>query len=154
MSSSSEDFFNLIDHVPTSIFVLDVTADAIPVYAHYNAYALDRLGRELSEFVGKTTIEVFGEQYGTAAYTEQRKTIMARKTREYEFQLPLGNEVRIVRTTLVPQIAPSGKVHRLIGSAHDVSLEWVAESAQSKLKNMGSEVEQFIAMAAHGPVTV
>lgn len=149
MSQLSEDLFTLLDFVPAPIFVLDVLRGNIPVYAHYNQFALRKIDRELPELIGKTTIEVFGEQYGAAAYNEQRKTIMARKTREYDIQLPLGNEVRIVRTTLVPQMDPAGKVIRLIGSAVDVSLEWLAQTAKSDLKNIGTEVEQFIAMAAH-----
>lgn len=149
MSQSSEDLFALVDHVPTPIFILDVREGGVPVYAHYNTSALSKVGRELSEFVGKTVIEAFGEQYGTAAYNEQRKTIMGRKTRKYEFQMPVGNEIRVIRTTLCPQLDSSGKVIRLIGSASDVSLEWIAQSTASTLENIGSEVEQFVAMAAH-----
>lgn len=149
MSQSSEDLFALVDHVPTPIFVLDVHDGDIPVYAHYNVCALEKLGRKLHEFVGKTVIEAFGRQYGAAAYAEQRKTIMARKTRKYEFQMPVGNEIRIIRTTLVPQLDKTGKVVRLVGSASDVSLEWIAKSTANTLESIGTEVEQFVAMAAH-----
>lgn len=143
------DLFALVDCIPTPVFVLDVRADGVPVYAHYNANALGRLDRDLDSIVGRTTVEAFGEEFGTAAYNEQCKTIAQAKPRKYEFQLPVGNEVRVVRTSLYPQLDADGKVVRLIGSASDVSLEWIAQTAQAKLDHIGTEVEQFIAMAAH-----
>ncbi|UWR23724.1 HAMP domain-containing sensor histidine kinase [Sulfitobacter sp. S190] len=144
-----EDLYQLLDCVPTPIFVLDVLEGAVPVYGTYNAAALARLGRPLSDFVGRTTIEAFGAEYGAAAYREQLETIRTRTRRSYEFKLPFGDETRIVRTTLAPQMTPEGEVIRLIGSAKDVSAEWAAANAQAKLRSIGDEVEQFVTMAAH-----
>jgi signal transduction histidine kinase len=143
------DLFALVDCIPTPVFVLNVTPDGIPVYAHYNKIALRKLDRDLSDIVGRTTVEAFGDEYGAAAYNEQCKTIETRKIRSYEFQVPFGNELRVVRTTLYPQLDDSGAVIRLIGSATDVSTEWIATSVQAKLETIGTEVEQFVAMAAH-----
>ena len=144
-----DDLFALLDCVPTAIFVMDVAADGCPRYAHYNTAALRKLGRPLSDFIGKTTVEAFGVAFGTAAFDEQRKTIAAREPRAYEFELPFGDEIRIVRTTLSPQVDNTGTVTRLIGSSDDVSHEWIAQSTQVTLSHISSEVEQFIAMAAH-----
>lgn len=149
ISEDMQALYAMLDCVPTPIFVLDVTQGDVPVYAHYNRSALRRLGRELADIVGKTTVEAFGVEYGTQAYEEQRKTILSGKQRKYEFQLPIDEEVRVVRTTLFPQKDAQGHVIRLIGSAQDVSMEWIAQRAQSKLDTIGTEVEQFVAMAAH-----
>ncbi|QUJ77881.1 PAS domain-containing sensor histidine kinase [Sulfitobacter albidus] len=144
-----DDLFALVDCVPTPIFVLDVRAGADPVYAHYNKAARLRLNRPLSDFVGRTSAEVFGSDYGQSAVDEQRRTIAEGKLRRYEFELPIGDELRIVRTTLFPQRDAAGRVFRLIGSAEDVSVEWIAQKAQQQLQEFGSEVEQFVNMAAH-----
>lgn len=144
-----EDLFKLVDCVPTPIFIMDVTPGEFPVYAHYNTAALQKTGRNLADIVGKTSIEVFGPEFGTAACEEQRKTIELGAARKYEYELPLKDEIRIVRTTLTPQLDARGKVIRLIGNPIDVSLEWVAQSAKTKLETISTEVEQFIAMAAH-----
>lgn len=149
MDPASAELFALLDCVPTPIFVLDVKAGDVPVYAHYNKTALLKMGCALSDILGKTVIEAFGAEFGAAAYHEQRRTITSRTQRKYEFQLPVGNEVRVVRTTLTPQMDDSGAVVRLIGSSLDVSVEWIAQTTQAKLANIGTEVEQFVAMAAH-----
>ncbi|MEQ6203706.1 PAS domain-containing sensor histidine kinase [Sulfitobacter sp. HNIBRBA2951] len=143
------DLFALVDCIPTPVFMLDVTPEGTPVYAHFNKAALRNVGRELSEIVGHTAIEVFGEEFGTPAYDEQYKAIQTRKPHTYEFQLPTGKDLRVVRTTLWPQLDENGAVNRLIGSAADVSTEWIASSVKAKLRAIDTEVEQFVSMAAH-----
>ncbi|WP_298857239.1 PAS domain-containing sensor histidine kinase [uncultured Sulfitobacter sp.] len=128
---------------------MDVIPGKAPVYAHYNVAALEKTGRSLSDIVGKTSIDVFGSEFGTAACEEQQKTITLGKQRKYEYELPLKDEIRIVRTTLTPQFDAKGRVIRLIGNPIDVSIEWVAQNAKTKLETISTEVEQFIAMAAH-----
>lgn len=144
-----EELFRLVDCVPTPIFVMDVTPGRLPIYAHYNSEAIEKTGFRLSDIVGRNSIEVFGTVFGPPACEEQRKTILERKQRKYEYELPLKDEIRIVRTTLTPQLDAQGNVIRLIGNPTDVSIEWVAQSAQTKLETISTEVEQFIAMAAH-----
>ncbi|KIN72954.1 PAS domain-containing sensor histidine kinase [Sulfitobacter guttiformis] len=144
-----DEFFKLIDCVPTPIFVMDVTPGQLPVYAHYNVAAREKTGRKLEDIVGKNSIEVFGPTFGAAACEEQRLTILHRKQREYEYEIPLKDEIRIVRTTMNPQFDAQGNVIRLIGNPTDISIEWMAQSAQTKLETITTEVEQFIAMAAH-----
>ncbi|MEQ6248308.1 ATP-binding protein [Sulfitobacter sp. HNIBRBA3233] len=146
---SETDLFDLVDCVPTPVFVLHVRPDGPPVYAHYNAEALRRLRRPLSDFVGRSTSEAFGEEYGLAAEREQMQTIAEGKQRRYEFELPFGEEIRMVRTTLCPQYDKQGNLLRLIGHSEDVSSEWIANATQAKLQSIGSEVEQFVNMAAH-----
>lgn len=143
------ELFDLVDCVPSPIFVMDVLPDGRTVYAHYNKSALLRLRRPLSDFIGRTTGEAFGEEYGAAAMKEQRLTVQEARLRRYDFELPIDDEVRIVRTSLCPQKDAAGKVVRLIGSAQDVSAEWLAKSASSQLQTISTDVEQFINMAAH-----
>lgn len=144
-----DELFKLVDCVPTPVFIMDVVPGSHPVYAHYNLSAIEKTGRNLDAIVGKTSIEVFGAEYGVAACEEQRRTILERKQRKYEYHLPMRDEVRIVRTTLSPQFDRHGTVIRLIGNPIDVSIEWVAQNAKTKLETISTEVEQFIAMAAH-----
>ncbi len=144
-----EDLFALIDCIPTPVFVMDVKEGNIPVYAHYNRSALKRLERPMSDFIGRTAIETFGPEFGETAFREQCKSIESRAQRRYEFRLPIDGELRIVRTTLAPQVDAQGNVIRLIGHTLDVSAEQAADRAQAKLAQIGNEVEQFISMAAH-----
>lgn len=143
------DQFAIIDCVPAPIFVMDVRSDGIPVYAHCNDSLLKLLGRDLSDFVGRTALEAFGEEFGAIAYSEQCKTIAARAQNEFEFQFQAARAEKWVRTTLQPQFDGDGNVIRLVGSVVDISHEKMAQTSQAKLEDIGSEVEQFIAMAAH-----
>jgi signal transduction histidine kinase len=145
----SEKFFKLVDCVRTPIFVMDVVPGGNPVYAHYNLTALEKTDGKLCDIVGKTSIDVFGPEFGAAAVEEQQKTILGRTQRIYKYELPLRDEIRVVRTTVTPRFNSYGDLVRLIGNPIDASIEWLADKAKSKLETIGTEVEQFIAMAAH-----
>jgi signal transduction histidine kinase len=140
------DQFAIIDSIPVPIFILDVRADGIPVYAHCNPILLHQLELDLSNLVGRTAIEAFGTELGSVAYNEQLKTIASRAQNEFEFRFKSRGADRYVRTTHRPQIDATGRVVRLVGSLVDISDE---KSTQAKLDGIGTEVEQFIAMAAH-----
>lgn len=144
-----EDQFALIDSVPTPIFILDVPNDGIPVYAYCNQNLLRRLGRNLSDFVGKTAVQAFGVELGAKLYHEQCKTIASRQQQIFEFHYQIDDRQLNARTTLTPQIDQTQRVVRLVGSSEDISNEKIALKTQAKLNEIGNEVEQFIAMAAH-----
>lgn len=143
------DQFAIIDCIPLPIFVLDVCIDGIPVYAHCNPTLLEQLELDFSNLAGKTAIEAFGTELGSVAYNEQLKTIASRAQNEFEFQFKSRGNDRYVRTTHRPQIDATGRVVRLVGTLVDISNEKTAKSTQEKLDDIGTEVEQFIAMAAH-----
>lgn len=143
------DLFALIDCVPTPIFVMDVRPVGDPVYAHYNEAARRAFGRPLSDFVGRTTAEVFGSTGGALCTLEQHRVIAQGKPRRYEYELSNGEDWRIMHTTLCPQHDSQGRVRRLIGSINDTTAEWSARNAQEQLRELGTEVEQFVHMAAH-----
>jgi signal transduction histidine kinase len=144
-----KDQFAVIDCIPLPIFVLDVCKDGIPVYAHCNPTLLEQLELDFSNLAGKTAIEAFGTELGSVAYNEQLKTIASRAQNEFEFRFKSRGNDRYVRTTHRPQIDATGRVVRLVGSLVDISNEKIAKSTQEKLDGIGTEVEQFIAMAAH-----
>ncbi|KEJ89656.1 sensor histidine kinase [Sulfitobacter donghicola] len=144
-----DDQFALLDCIPTPVFILNVDGQGIPTYAHCNLPLLSYLARELSDFVGHTAPQVFGPEFGDIAFTEQRKAIASRSQHQFEITLHTGDQLRTVRTTLFPQMDQDGRVVRLVGSVQDISSEEIAQTTQEKLNEISTEVEQFIAMAAH-----
>lgn len=144
-----DDLFAVLDYVPTPVFVMDVLESGLPVYAFCNRATLARIKRPMSDFTGLSTVQAYGSAFGQPALDEQRKTILAKTQRSYEFELPFGNGLGIVRTTLNPLMDSSGRVYRLIGSSQDISAEWIAQRAKVKQEIIGNEIEQFVTMAAH-----
>lgn len=148
-TNNLKDQFAIIDCIPVPIFVMEVGDDGVPLYIHSNTTLLKQLGLDLSDFVGRTAIQAFGPEHGSFVYNEQLKTIASREQNEFEFQFQSRGADRYVRTTLRPQLDETGRVIRLVGSVLDIGNEKIAQSTQAKLDGIGTEVEQFIAMAAH-----
>lgn len=144
-----KDQFAIIDCIPVPIFVMKVDDDGVPLYIHSNTTLLKQLDLDLVDFVGRTAIQAFGPEYGSFVYNEQLKTIASREQNEFEFKFQARGVDRYVRTTLRPQLDETGRVIRLVGSVVDIGNEKLAQSSQAKLDGLGTEVEQFIAMAAH-----
>ncbi len=148
-TTNLENQYSIIDCVPFPIFILDVCKDGIPTYAHCNQTILTQLELDFADLEGKTALEAFGTELGSVAYRQQLKSIATQTQIEFEFHFRSKGADKYVRTTLRPQLNESGKVIRLLGSVVDIGSEKIAQSTQAKLDGIGTEVEQFIAMAAH-----
>jgi len=146
---SDAEQFTYLDHIATPVFVLEVAAGGLPVYCAFNACARAISGRPLSDYLGRTAAEVYDTAYGRSALSRHCQVARSGKPLTYELQLPLAGAVRQVCTTLSPETDAEGRVFRLYGTSLDITEECRAREARVSFHTAASEMEQFVAMAAH-----
>ncbi|QFT59566.1 Sensor histidine kinase YycG [Sulfitobacter sp. THAF37] len=146
---SDTDPFSHLDHIATPLFVLEIDGRGLPVYRAFNACARAISGRPLADYLGRTAAEVYDTAYGRTALARHCQVAESGEALTYELQLPLAGEVRKVRTTLSPERDVRGRVARLYGTSLDVTEQARAREAQVSYHTAASEMEQFVAMAAH-----
>ncbi|MFK7835060.1 MAG: ATP-binding protein [Sulfitobacter sp.] len=147
MSVTSE--YQVLDNVAAAIFVLELDEGGAPVFAACNAYGRDLSGRPLSDYLGHTAIEVYPNAYGRTAFARHCEVARLGVQMTYDIDLPLGDRVRTMRTTLRPDRNQAGKVIRLFGTTQDIHAEKEAYDARMQFETLTSEMEQFVALAAH-----
>lgn len=141
--------YDSFDHISASIFVLNVGTDGRPTYAAVNAHARSVAGRPLSDYLGRTALEVYPAAYGRAAYARHCEVIMTGQKAAYDLDLPLNGKLRSLRVTLNPVMDAEGRVTQLFGSSIDITAERHAQDARAEFDTMSSEMEEFVAFAAH-----
>ena len=141
--------YTCFDHVPAAIFVLEVTDAGEPVYAAFNTHALTISGRPLSDYLGRTALEVYPMAYGRGAYVRHKGVIKSGKPTSYEVDLPIAGTIRTIRTHLTPQLDDAGQVIRIFACSVDTTAEALARQAKAEFETLTSEMEQFVALAAH-----
>jgi len=144
----NDDFTNL-DFVASPVFVLRLDASGIPRYVAFNANARATSGKPLSHYLGKTAQEVYEGAYGLTAFKRHCEVATSGQPMTYEIDLPLKGETRIIRTTLLPRRDENGRVTTLFGTSIDLTQERNNDEAHASLKTVTTEMEQFVAMAAH-----
>ncbi|APE43892.1 hypothetical protein BOO69_11090 [Sulfitobacter alexandrii] len=146
---SESDPYAHLDHVAAPLFVLEIDTRGLPVYRAFNAHARGISGRPLSDYLGRTAAEVYDTAYGRTALARHCQVAEAGTALTYELQLPLAGEVRQVRTTLSPELDAQGRGQRLFGTSLDITDQTRAREAKVSYDTAASEMEQFVAMAAH-----
>lgn len=144
----SFDYTNL-DYISAPVFVLEVNDSGCPVYAAFNQHARQLSGRPLEEYLGRTAEEVYPGAYGRIGYARHCEVMASGVSTTYQIDLPINGTPRTVRTTLRPQTDPQGDVIRLYGTSKDMTLEKQALEAKVEFDTLSSEMEQFVALAAH-----
>ncbi|NNK16460.1 MAG: PAS domain-containing protein [Sulfitobacter sp.] len=137
------------DMIAAPVFVLEVSAEGQPVYAAMNSYARKQAGRPLSDYLGRTALEVYPMSYGRSAYDHHCDVLKSGEDRTYELDLPINGKVAAIRTTLRTEKDDNGRILRLIGSSVDMTTEKHARDAKLEFDTLSSEMEQFVAFAAH-----
>ncbi len=144
---------DLLDQVAAAVFVLEVDPTGVPVYAAFNRFAIEASGLSIDDVIGKTAIDVYGGRAGEAAFERHLQVCNSGATMTYEVTLPLQGAETVVRTTLIPRLDENGKLTRLVGTSIDLSEERRYErdalKAQADAEGVLTEMEQFVAIAAH-----
>ncbi|WP_282604205.1 PAS domain-containing sensor histidine kinase [Pelagibius sp. Alg239-R121] len=144
---------DLLDSIGNPVFVLDLQPSRWLTYIAWNQAAVERSGFSKEQVIGKTAREIYPGRLGRAAYDRHAAVAESGMPASYEIVLPLSFDDRVVKTTLMPLRNAEGKVHRLIGSSIDLSSERQQQTARilaaAEVKALTSEMEQFVAMAAH-----
>lgn len=141
--------FSILDNIASPIFVLEVSPTGQPIYVGCNATGCEMAGRPPSDFLGRTALEIYGNDLGRIAYKRHCAVVASKSVAIYELELPLGGKIRTLRTTLTPQLDDTGDVRYIYGSCIDISAVKDAREAKVSLETITSEMEQFVTMAAH-----
>jgi len=122
----------LIDNLPDTIYVKDTKARKIIA----NRADVDCIGCELEEDVlGKTDLDLFNNDIGLRGYEDDMsilKTGEAIMNREEYFLDKAGNK-RWLQTTKIPVRDERGKIIRLLGIGHDITLRKQSDEVLKKL---------------------
>lgn len=146
---TSQHSYSNFDLVAAPVFVLEINDDGEPVYAAFNKFGLQKSGRPLSDYLGRTALEVYSQAYGRTAYARHCAVRDTGVAISYQLDLPVGGITRSFRTTLCPVLGEDGKVTRLVGCSMDLTVEKNAAEAKVQFDTLAIEMEQFVALAAH-----
>jgi len=141
--------FDLLDFIAVPVFVLEWNQSGQMIYAEVNDCWCKAAKQSAFDVIGKTAVEVFANRYGTIAYAHHMKAANTREMHTYDLVLPLGANIRDVRTTLIPRLDAAGEVVQLIGTSVDRTGEVQALDMQADVATASCEIEDFIALAAH-----
>ena len=145
-----EDESDLLDLIWHSVFVLEKNKDGQPRYVGMNRRALTSLGKEDSDVVGKTAIELYPGRQGEVAYRHHQEAFRTGRERHYEIQLPLRGMERMVRTTLMPVADSEGRVWRVVGSSEDISGRQILRRLRAEVETLAGEVDVSPSFSNHG----
>jgi len=140
---------DIFDYIAAPIFVLEVNKGGQPVYAAINTHALEISGRPASDYIGKTALDVYPDSYGRTAYAHHCFVIKNGQRAIYELDLPMAGKICSLRTQLNPQLGPNGQVERVYALSVDVTAEKNARESKVEFDTLSSEMEKFVALAAH-----
>ncbi|MFD2738637.1 PAS domain-containing protein [Sulfitobacter aestuarii] len=140
--------FSQLDHIASPIFVLDVRQPERPVYIAYNSFARGLSGRPLSEYLGRTALEIYQSAHGRTVFDRQCQVAQSGQPVDYPQDLLIAGRQRSFQTTLTPIKDDSGAVVQLYGCARDTTEEQRAREAQVSLGTLSAEIEQFVSIAA------
>lgn len=138
-----------LDLIAVPLFVLEVTDDGLPVYAAFNTAARAISQRPLSDYLGRTATDVYAAAHGRTAFARHCLVVDTGEPLSYELQLPLAGSLRTISTTLRPELDAAGHVVRIFATSVDITVENAAREAKVTLQTAATEMEQFVAMAAH-----
>lgn len=143
------DDFSHLNHIDTPLFVLKVDEEGIPIYAAFNESACKAAGRREEDVLGKTAKELYPGRLGQVAFKRHMHVVSTRKKLVYQLMLPLNDRVRSIQTTLSPVLDEDGEILYLIGTSIDRTAEQETMELRSNMHAVGSEIEDFISLAAH-----
>ena len=143
------DTFDQLEFIASPVFVIEVNEDGLPVYVAINACACTMSGRPPSDYLGRTAKDIYEQSYGRTAFARHCQVIESGKPLTYELQLPMAGKQCRFQTTLHPETDDDGNVIRVYGTSIDITAENAMREANVSLGTNKTEMEQFIAMAAH-----
>ena len=113
---SEEQFRTLVNSMDDIVFTLDNEFKYTGVYGTW----MSKAGFSPGQFLGKTAVEIFGEEEGNLHHEQARKAFGGRST-IYEWSYLNGLERRFVQTSLSPLYGGNGRPHALVGLGRDVT---------------------------------
>ena len=141
--------FECYDSVAAAVFVLEIGKDGTPRYVWMNHCAEVVSGRLRSDVGGLTGAELFGGQAGHDAFDHACEATQNGGEVSYLADIAVNGQLRSFRTTLVPSKDLHGKTTRIVGTLVEQNHPQTSPHLSPACRTHASEVEQFVAMAAH-----
>lgn len=132
---------SIYDGAEIVIFVVDVLEDGSFAYAGWNAAAERVAGRSSAAIVGKSLIEVWGEQQGEGLRQRFTHCISTGTALCFEECLTFSGQETWWFANINPLKKATGQVHRLIGTTFDISDR---KRAEAQLNQRTAELEQTL----------
>lgn len=143
------DFINAIyDGSSQAIWVLNVENDGDFRFEQYNNAACEWTGVTREQIVSKklSEIAVMSEDLKQQLRQNYTRCVVTDKKVDYVEELPFGENVSWYKTTLYPIRDMNGKVHKIVGTAIDITNEQVL---LRRLKESNEYLERFAFVASH-----
>ncbi|MEP5732551.1 MAG: ATP-binding protein [Sulfitobacter sp.] len=141
--------YTLFDHVAAPIFVLELDEEGVPTYTALNERAQQQSDRPMSDFIGRTALDVYPGAYGRHAHARFCDVTRSGLAMTCDIDLPMDRGVSSLRTHLHPEKDAEGRVVRIFGTFQDLTAEQDANDAKDEFNSLSTEMEQFLALAAH-----
>lgn len=129
----------LIDNIPDTIYVKDAQGRKLIA----NKADMEIIGCSTeAEIIGKTDLEIFGDEIGQRGYYDDMGVIQNNKpiiNREENFSDFQGKQ-RWLLTSKIPLIDKQGQAYGLVGLGHDITERKQAEQIQQVLYNISEAV--------------
>jgi PAS domain S-box-containing protein len=137
-----EDFLlSIYDGCSNSIFVINVLENNHFVLGGCNAACEKATKLKSAEIIGKTTVEIFGEEIGSKMQQLYIKCIASESPITYEEYILVDGQKAWGLTTLNPVKDNSGKIYRLIGTTTEIT---EIKNIQAKLETKAQELEDNV----------
>jgi len=117
--SEADLLWHLVDAVPQALMLKDRQGR----YRFVNDYLCQLLGRSRSDILGKTDVDLFGEEVAAAIRDREQQVYEQDLPISYRETLPIGGERRTFQTKRVPLRDPEGRIIATIGVCEDVTAE-------------------------------
>lgn len=141
--------YSIYDLVDAPVFVLVADDGNRPVYDFLNQAGLKRLGKDLSEVVGKPAHEIFEGRAASSVFQRQLIAWQDGQSTNYEIALPMRDGKVWFRTRLMAMHDADGALLRMIGTSHDISAERNILHQEAMTAAAVREVEDLVFLAAH-----
>ena len=146
---TSDTRFDSIEHIPLPVSVLELDAAGRPCYVALNAAGRALGPISIEDVLGKTVVEVFGEETGTKVYEAHKSAFDTGEVVVAEQSVLIDGRERVLRSTITPVADKDGHVAHVIGMPIDVTSDVAVTKLEESSQQVNREMEQFLSFAAH-----
>ena len=141
--------YRYLDMITSPVFVLEAGNDGCPTYVAVNKAAADLLYLSPDDLPGRAAEDIFPSPAGSIIAHHHAGCFRHGAETTYEVTVPIAGRAVTLRTTLRPEKDAEGRVLRVFGNPVDTADERRAVEARIEYDTLSSEMEQFVAFAAH-----
>lgn len=153
LEKSTEYLDSLLDHIPMTVFVKDISDLR---YTHLNKAGEELLGMDRADFIGKTDDQLFPSEQAQKFSLNDQSVIAGKlvvDTKEEEIQTKTQG-IRILHTKKIPLFGKDGQPQYIMGVAEDITdkkkseedmLRMIKEEATLKEREIATTRDIFLA---------